>query len=388
MRIALVILHADTARGGAERYTLDLAAALVERGHDVCILASSFQSRPFAGTAVLINASGITRTGRYLNFINQVEAMRSDSPRRFDVVHAMLPIRSCDIYHPHAGIAAHAMASGHLIKAGRLSRAMSRVGNQFNLRRRSFANIERKLLTEKPPVVFCLSNRIRAVVKKYYPSFSDQKLVSLFNGIDLKRFDPGQNPSTRASVRDQLGIGPDAIMGLMLAQDFERKGLQQAIEAIALAKNPRLVLVVGGKPDASAYRGLASSLGIANQLRFAGPVAQPVDFYKAADFFLLPTFSDPCSLVVLEALAMGLPVISTVLNGACETMIDGVHGRIVQNPRDIRILAKALLEIVDLNRREQMSTACLLLRPRLSMGEHLRLVEKTYAGLTDLQDTK
>jgi UDP-glucose:(heptosyl)LPS alpha-1,3-glucosyltransferase len=108
VKIALVILHADTARGGAERYTLDLAKALVKRGHDVSILASSFQSEPLAGKQVLIAARANTRTGRYEKFLLNLDSeltLARIQGKPFDVVHAMLPVRNCDIYHPHAGIA-------------------------------------------------------------------------------------------------------------------------------------------------------------------------------------------------------------------------------------------------------------------------------------------
>ncbi len=383
MKIALVILHANAARGGAERYTLDLAAALVKRGHDVWILASSFQSQPFAGKPLLIEAKGMTRTGRYEGFIDRVQLELGNPPHRFDVVHAMLPIRRCDIYHPHAGVAAEAVAAGHLNKAGGVSRLFSRLGNRFNARRHKFAEVEREMLAAAPPVIFCLSDLIKTVVKKHYPDFPDEKLISLFNGIDLDRFDPSRNQQARKTIRDRLNIGTDAVVGLMLAQDFERKGLRQAIEALARVEDSKLLLIVGGKPDPSVYQKSARSLGVAHRMRFVGSVAQPADFYQAADFFLLPTFFDPCSLVVLEALAMGLPVISTMQNGACEIMIDGVHGRVLTDPGDIAALANSIAEMLDPARRKNMASACLGIRPMLSQDAHVSLVEAIYSSVTE-----
>src|SRR5439155_7596627 len=80
----------------------------------------------------------------------------------------------------------------------------------------------------------------------------------------------------------------------------------------------------------------------AARVSFAGAVADPRPFYRDADFFVLPTKHDPCSLVVLEALAMGLPVISTKFNGACEIMTDGVHGYVLDDPADVNALAAAM----------------------------------------------
>src|SRR4051812_11736986 len=99
MNIALVILHADPARGGAERYTVDLAAALKNRAHRVSLLASSF-APAFSG--VEIDSSGTTKLGRYNAFLNSLDAHLKEAT--YDIVHSMLPVRRCDLYHPHAGL--------------------------------------------------------------------------------------------------------------------------------------------------------------------------------------------------------------------------------------------------------------------------------------------
>jgi len=85
--------------------------------------------------------------------------------------------------------------------------------------------------------------------------------------------------------------------------------------------------------------------------------------------------------VVLEALAMGLPVISTVKNGACEIMQDGQHGRILANPDDKSALAEAIVEMLDPVHRSRMSSACLNLRPQLSQDWHLDRLEAVYTDI-------
>ncbi len=386
MKIALVILHADASRGGAERYTLDLAEGLVKRGHDVSILASSFQDAPTAGKRIVLRSDGLARTERFKRFNHELLWGEIENGFPFDVIHAMLPVWACDIYHPHAGIAAEALASGHLTNRGRIQQALARAGNLLNLRRREFARVERKLLrSPNAPLVFCLSNLIKDVVKRHYPGLADDKLISLFNGIDLHKFDPNSNPQARQVVRDRFKIAGDAVVGLMLAQDFERKGLATAIRAMSLLKDSKLVLVVGGKPDATAYRRLAEQLGVTDRVVFTGPVDRPVDFYQAADFFVLPTRFDPCSLVVLEALAMGLPVISTSRNGACEVMTDGIHGRVLNDPEDVPALAGAMREMINPFRRAEFADACLGLRSELSQERHLDKVEAAYVRISQMR---
>ena len=111
-------------------------------------------------------------------------------------------------------------------------------------------------------------------------------------------------------------------------------------------RDPRLVLLVAGKQNPRPYQAMASREKSARVV-FAGLATDPYPFYRAADFLLLPTRHDPCSLVVLEAIAMGLPVISTRYNGACEIMTDGKHGRVLADPTDLVTLSGAMREMLD-----------------------------------------
>ncbi len=157
-----------------------------------------------------------------------------------------------------------------------------------------------------------------------------------------------------------------------------RKGLREAILATAQIQDPRLVLLVVGKQDPAPFRRLAEEKGVAGQVIFAGRTDDPRPFYRAADCFVLPTRHDPCSLVVLEALAMGLPVISTVQNGACEIMTDRTHGFVLKDPADVISLAAALRSMLDPELCHAMAAACMALRPRLAYGNHLDELTRIY----------
>jgi UDP-glucose:(heptosyl)LPS alpha-1,3-glucosyltransferase len=375
LKIALVILHADAARGGAERYTVDLAEGLRRRGHQVSLLASSLTPDLQSPQNVQLPAAGASRDGRYLRFLDRLD--RHLATTQYQIVHAMLPVRRCDIYHPHAGIAAAAVAHGHLKYEGAFQQVVSRVATRLNRRRQRFAEVERTLLTgDKPPMVLCLSNYVRRSLAEHY-TLPDSRLATLFNAIDLARFDPAARPEARAAERQRLGIDPHKIVALLLANDFERKGLREAIRATAKVRDARLTLLVAGKQNPKPYRALATKEGV-EQIVFAGSTTDPAALYQAADFFLLPTRHDPCSLVVLEALAMGLPVISTVHNGACEIMTDGQEGLVLADPADIITLADAIRTMLDPDRRARMSAACKALRPRLAYDHHLDALGAIY----------
>ncbi len=371
MKIALVTMRTDPARGGAERYTVDLAAALVREGHDVSMLASSFDGSPPGFRRVTLDARGLTRVARYDRFLDALDAhLAAES---YDIVHAMLPVRRCDVYHPHAGIARATTATDSLF---------SRL---FNRRRGRVAAVERALLeSEKPPVVLCLSDYVRSAARHWY-TLDESLMPILFNGVDTRTFDPlspvrgGVRDTARAAYR----FGDDQSVALFIGQDFERKGLGEAIAALSRLRGTspaadRMLLLVVGKQRARRYQWLARRLGVERQVLNAGPTMDPYAVYRACDFLVLPTKHDPCSLVVLEALAMGVPVISTRFNGATEIMVDGTHGFVLGDPGDVAALAEAMRRLLDPALRRRMSQACLGLRPRLAYEHHLRTLLGIY----------
>jgi UDP-glucose:(heptosyl)LPS alpha-1,3-glucosyltransferase len=357
MKIGLVILHGDPSRGGAERYTVDLAAALGRRGLDARIIATSFSDEVLTASRVEIPANAITRAGRYRAFLAGLE--QHFAQNSYDVIHAMLPIPRCDIYHPHAGM---------------MAEQLSKLSIVFNPRRRRMAEVERELLTgAQPPIVLCLSEYSKADVTKHY-TLPPDRLVTLFNGVDLDRFQPSH--AARAQVLESLRLRPDSIIALIVANDWARKGVTEAMRAMPLVGDPRLALIVVGSGDTTFYS--REAIKFHANVIFAGKVKDTKPFYEAADFFIMPTKHDPCSLVALEALAMGVPVISTKCNGATEVMTDGVHGYVLDNPRDLPGIVEAMKKMLDADRRAAMAQACLELRPRLSFEHHLDRLEAIY----------
>jgi UDP-glucose:(heptosyl)LPS alpha-1,3-glucosyltransferase len=196
--------------------------------------------------------------------------------------------------------------------------------------------------------------------------------------VNLRALDPTARPEAREQTRKQMFGGGERVIALMVAQDFKRKGLREAISALPKTKHPRLSLLVVGKEDTTYYRQLAEALGVADRVVFAGHQNSVYEYYAAADFLVLPTRHDPCSLVVLEALAMGVPVISTKQNGATEVMGQGVHGFVLESADDLDGLVRAMDELCNSGLRERMRRACLALRPRLAYDAHVGALEAIY----------
>ena len=368
MNIALVTKRTDPARGGAERYTVDLAAALQRAGHDVSLLAGSFGGVPRGVREVPLAAGGITGVGRQRRFLDSLDLHLAS--QRYDVVHAMLPVRQCDVYHPHAGMM-------------RANVEHDSLWTRLTNRRRAYvARVEGDLLEgPRPPLVLCLSQYVKRSVQHVY-ALGDDRLPILFNAVDLEKFDPARGRASRDETRQHFGFGPNDVVGLFLGHDYERKGLREAIlglmHAWANLDAQRLKLLVVGRPSGSAYQALARHSQVGERVIFGGHMEDSRAAYQAADFLVLPTKHDPCSLVVLEALAMGVPVISTQFNGACEIMTSGTHGFVLDNPGDVEALARAMVVMTDDERRRAMAAAALTLRPELAYQRHLDTLLSIY----------
>ncbi len=344
MKIALILLHADPARGGAERYTLDLAAALQARGHSVSVLASS-HAKSGAWRSVTIAARGFTRLGRYRSFLAHLDQHLAGAYGKYDIVHAMLPVRHCTHYHPHAGIMAEAASQRGLLGV-------------LNLRRWYMARVERDMLSSaSPPLTLCLSNYVAKGFTRHYPQARWERL---FNGVDTKWFDPDRLPSAGPDFRLKLGIPSNAVLALFVGQDFDRKGLGMALDAISDLPSSDagdVHLVVAGdekrNPD---YRTRVVNAGLQGRVHFVGNLPDTYPAYAASDLLLLPTRHDPCSLVVLEAAAMKLPVLTSDHNGAGEILKSGVTGEVLP-VGDSTAWGKYLAEWINRERLRQAKAA-------------------------------
>lgn len=150
-----------------------------------------------------------------------------------------------------------------------------------------------------------------------------EKIHVIYNGIDSLRFQPA-TAQQRLQARHALGLAPELSYLIYVGSGFERKGLATAIEA--LQGSQRHLLVIGKDKAEQRYRALARSLGLEQQVHFFGMQRDVLSFYHAADALLLPTRYDPFPNVILEAMACGLPVITSTHCGGAEFIQDGQQG--------------------------------------------------------------
>lgn len=201
---------------------------------------------------------------------------------------------------------------------------------------------------ERCPFIIANSQLSRSGILRHY-NFPPERIVVAHNGVDPVRFTPESRPLYREATRRHLGIAPEEYTVLFVGQGFARKGLGALLAALA-ALNRRGVearLVVVGRGSSRPWMREAARLGIDSRVSMVGHASDPVPFYAAADAFALPTFFDPFANATLEAMATGLPVVTSGQNGAAEILRSGVDGLVVDGPDDVTGLVEALSSLAD-----------------------------------------
>jgi UDP-glucose:(heptosyl)LPS alpha-1,3-glucosyltransferase len=168
----------------------------------------------------------------------------------------------------------------------------------------------------------------------------DARLTVVYNGVDLERYHPDNRARYRAGARKEVSVPAETWLALFAGSGFERKGLMTAVEALARVGDARVRLVVLGKGDTRSYEAMAERLGVGERVTWLGPRPDIERWYAAADVLVMPTRYEPFGNVHLEALASGLPVVTTSQAGGAEA-VNSECGTVVE-PRDPVALAAAL----------------------------------------------
>lgn len=365
MKIA-VIRQRYVSHGGAEKVLSHFIAALIREGHTVHLFASRWNPGSEAASSIIFHRVPVLPGGSFFRlvsfaFFTWLKIRRGN----FDLVFSFERTLGQDIYR--AGDGCHR----EWLRQRRPS-GPKRVLVGLNPFHRAMLWIEKKIYTgNRTRKIISNSQRGKEEIIRHYGTAAG-KIEVIYNGVDLDRFHPSHRDLFRDQVRSRFGIGPDTLLLLFVGSGFERKGLDALIEAAALLREkiPSFKLFVAGKGNEAAYLQKGRRAGIEEHLCFTGPFKEIAQLYAAADLMVLPTRYDPFANVCLEAMACGLPVITTRMNGASEIMEGPLASLILEEADDAGGLAKIIVEAADRERRIELS--------RLSRKAAERFPEKAH----------
>ncbi|MBI1912991.1 MAG: glycosyltransferase family 4 protein [Deltaproteobacteria bacterium] len=341
MRIGLIRMR-YTPFGGAEVFLQRFMDELLKRGHSLEVFSTNWEEKGRLKVHK-VKAAGPSFL-RPLTFA--LNAEKEVDKSGLDCVISLERTFCQDIYR--AGDGCH---REWLIRRGRSVSGLKRFLIRLNPLHSVLLHIEKRLFSSKRlKKVVANSNQVKQDIIRHY-GLPDEKICVIYNGIDLSSFNAPAGDE-RERFRTGLGINPDTIMLLFVGSGFERKGLMYAIRALGLLKEKGdFRLLVVGKGKASKYIEEAKSLGVLDRVIFKGPVKGTAGYYGAADIFILPTIYEPFSNACLEAMASGLPVVTSRVNGASEVLQNGVNAGIIEDPADHAEVAEKTLLFLDKDKR-------------------------------------
>jgi UDP-glucose:(heptosyl)LPS alpha-1,3-glucosyltransferase len=290
--------------GGAERYLLRLASGLITQGHHITLYCEEWSQRenPFQ-EVIKVKSKDPVSYAR--------EVMARPLRDRHDIIFSLERVPHCDIYRAGDGIHADWLAyrqAFHPVKG--------RVRTLLRSKNRELCRLEAQVFAPAGVKrVICNSHFVaNQIVNRF--DFPANRIDIIYNGVPYLQFSSGD----RALGRRALGLNPNEFVVLLVGAGAERKGHAIARDAMRHIKKKYAKLVIIDKPPS---------------------VAMP-HVYAAADVFLLPTLYDPFANVTLEALAAGLPVITSAQNGASEIIENEKNGFVLPRADDDKLLVHLL----------------------------------------------
>jgi UDP-glucose:(heptosyl)LPS alpha-1,3-glucosyltransferase len=319
-------LHAG---GGLEKYTLRLFKALQEKGHDVQIL-STHSEYPATQICRRLNMS-------FLNLLWFDYNCRAYLKKhQYDVIlgldRHLLPQT-----HYRAGNGCHAAYLARRKKICSPIRNFFFSINPLHI----LTRLSEKKTFEAPSktIIICNSHLVRQEILSFYPQTSPERVIVVHNGVEWGEYEPHFQQKLLAP---RSHSSPPHI--LFVGHEWKRKGLDILLAALHLLKDQQfIVTAIGKEKNPSYFCQLAQKYGIANKVRLYPTAQNPIPFYQSANIAVLPSRYDPFANVTLEAMAMGLYVVTTTANGGAEAVTNYINGHVIDEDSSAQTLAQAIL---------------------------------------------
>jgi UDP-glucose:(heptosyl)LPS alpha-1,3-glucosyltransferase len=383
IRFAVGLLDYSRRKGGAERYLIDLCYRMADEGHEVHVYAEQWQEEDSRIHLHRVKTIPFPKSLRLLSFA--MKATRAIRDGNYDIAFGVGNTLEADVLQPHGGVHWAWFWRSLRVYDHPLKWFVKFVGRVFSLKQWVNGWIEDSPYRKKRlSRIIAISDMVKRDMIHWYRMPEDRVTV-VYNGVDIDHFHP-KNRRYRKEIRTRHGIGEE-FMILFVSNNFRMKGLSFLIKALASLKgktsHPFRLLILG-RDRQEFYRRFAKRIGLSEEIIFAGVTDEPEKYYGAADLLVHPSFYDACSLTVLEALASGLPVITTSSNGASGVIHEGQEGFVISDPRNDQDLKEKISLFLDPDRRAQASLAARTLAEDYSNEKNWREMRAVFEKTREL----
>ncbi|PYU51086.1 MAG: hypothetical protein DMG48_11150 [Acidobacteria bacterium] len=201
------------------------------------------------------------------------------------------------------------------------------------------ARLERRIYADPAVSLVAVSRRTATLLNDYFHR-RDVRVIP--NGVDTARFSPSARLALRHEARLRRKIQKTDLVLLLIGNDWRVKGLETVLRAVGALRELPILVIAAGDDSPDFFLETANALGISERCRFEPSREDVLDFYSAADLYVSPSREDSFALPVAEAMACGLPVITSKNAGVAELIHDGMDGFILSRSEDFQALAKLL----------------------------------------------
>ena len=357
--------------GGAEQFVSGYTRYLAEMGHEVHIFAN--QWTPSHHPNVKIHSVRAFTRNSFLRVLSFAWfALQAISFKSYDIVQSHERIWHQDIYR--AGDGCH---REWLERRSSYLPFFKRFFLKFNLFHQLILRLEKRIFEKgECKKIIAISEMVKRNILKHYRLPEDRVKV-VYNGVQLDRFDPSNKKYFYDEVRQQLRISDQEVMILFVGSGFERKGLEYLIKSIQYVKEKNWRLVLVGKGNWGKYLKFTTK-NKQEKITCLEPIDEIEKLYAAADFFILPSIYEPFGNANLEALASGLPVITSQNTGASEIITPKKEGIILEDPSNSKSIAEAIDYLMDPKNREPMVSAARSLAEKFTQQRNASEMLKIY----------
>lgn len=364
MHIALVRRCCSLRRAGAEQYCVSLFRELQQLGHRVTILGEEIDEELRDEVEFIpVHVNHLASWTKNRSFAENVA--RIAAARSFDIVHGLSRAGGLDTYRLTDPLQTHWVNVFY-------RHPVERWLQHWNPRHRTILDIERRIYESGEVRRIITQSTLDSRLLTEYFRIPEDRICRIPNGVNMQVFHPGVR-AYRREIRSQWNIADDEPLLVFAAMDFRRKALATLLAAIGrLPAKPRLLVL--GEGDVPKYQRYAADLGIERQVVFAGRQAAIGKFYGAADLFVLPTIYEPFPNVNLEAMACGLPVITTETAGGADLVSPGKNGYLIPDAWSVGELTEQIAAYlaVSIEEREMMRAACVETARRFTLENNAR----------------
>ena len=377
IKFAIGLREFSKKKGGAERYLVDLCTRMVAEGHEVHVYAEHHDEVDSGICFHPVKTIPFPKSLRFLSFA--IKATKAIENGNYDITFGVGNTLKANILQPHGGVHWAWFWRSLRVYDNPIFWTMKFLGRIFSPKQWISGWIEDASYRSKNlRKIIAISDMVKQDMIRWY-GIPEDRIVVIYNGVDMERFHP-RNRQYREETRKHHGIGNELVI-LFVSNNFRMKGLGYLIKALAKIKkeeHPPFKLLILGRDRKEPYLRLAKKLGIFEETVFGGSTDEPEKYYAASDLLIHPTFYDACSLTVLEALASGLPVITTYSNGASGIITQGQEGFVISDPRDDQVLVEKILFFLSREKVERASIAARHLAEFYSLERNWREMKNIF----------